>query len=107
MRMIRWIAPLFFLAVGALLGCSSGLETTPEALEAEISAALPKGADAVKIEAYLKQRKLPFTYDGFSNRYQSIVRAPASDAHAITIHILLDSQKRFAGVEARDSYTLP
>ena len=37
----------------------------------------------------------------------SIIKDPRSNAHAITIHILLDDQKRYVDVEARDSYTLP
>jgi hypothetical protein len=100
----------FFLvmaASSALTGCSGGLDTTPEAVEAEISAALHKGDGVEAIERYLEQRNLPFSYDRFANRYQSIIRDPRSNAHAITIHILLDDQKRYVDVEARDSYTLP
>lgn len=101
--------PRFFLlaAASTLVGCSGGLDTTPEAVEAEISAALHKGADAEAIERYLEQRNLAYSYDRFSNRYQAIIRDPESNAHAITIHILLDDQKRYEDVEARDSYTLP
>ena len=105
--MIRSIVLLLLATASALSGCSRGLETTPEAVEAEISAALPMGADAVAVEKYLEHRNLAFTYDRLSNRYQSIIRDPESDAHAITIHIFLDAQKRFAGLDARDSYTLP
>jgi hypothetical protein len=107
-QMSRFIG--FFFSLGAastLMSCSSGLNTTPEAIEAEISAALHKGASAEAIERYLDQRNLTFSYDRFSNRYQTIIRDPESDAHAITIYILLDDQKRYADVEARDSYTLP
>ncbi|MET0987699.1 MAG: hypothetical protein ABW034_20070 [Steroidobacteraceae bacterium] len=105
--MTRFIVLLLFATASTMSGCSQGLETSPEAVEAEISAALPKGADAVAIEKYLEQRSLAFTYDRFANRYQSIIRDPESDARAITIDILLDAQKRFAGVDARESHTLP
>ena len=96
----------FALAI-LLLGCGRGSEATPKQIETEILANLGTGADAEAIESYLRGRNLPFSYDRFSNRYQSIIRDPNSDAHAITIHISLDANGRFAGVEARDSYTLP
>ena len=96
------------LAVAILLvGCSRSLDTTPEEIEAELLAALGQGANTEAIESYLRERKLPFSYDRFSNRYQSIIRDPNSDAHAITIYISLDAEGRLAGVEARDSYTMP
>ncbi len=94
--------------LGALLfvsGCLPTLDTTPEKVEAEITAALKPGDSAEAIETYLRKRELEFSYDRFANRYQAIIRHPDSNFHAITIHILLDAQKRFAAVEADDSYT--
>ena len=93
--------------VALLFGCSRGTDTTPEEIEAELSAALGQSADTKVIESYLRSRKLPFSYDRFSNRYQAIIRDPGSDAHAITIYIRLDAHGRFAGAEAHDSYTMP
>jgi hypothetical protein len=90
-----------------LFGCSRSPVTTPVEVEADLLEALGHGADAQVIEAHLRERKLPFSYDRFANRYQSIIRDPDSDAHAITIYIRLDPDGRFAGVEARDSYTMP
>jgi hypothetical protein len=90
-----------------LFGCSRSPDTTPQEVEAELLAALGHGASTQAIESYLRQRKLPFSYDRFSNRYQSIIRDPDSDAHAISIYISLDTDGRFAGVEVRDSYTMP
>ena len=105
--MSRFIGFFLLVAASAVMGCSGGVDTTPEAVEAEISAALHKGDSAEAIERYLEQRNLPFSYDRFNNRYQSIIRDPDSNAHAITILVLLDDQKRYVDVEARDSYTLP
>ncbi len=105
--MSRFIGFFSLVAASTVVGCFGGLDTTPEAVEAEISAALHKGASPEAIERYLEQRNLTFSYDRFTNRYQSIIRDPESDAHAITIYVLLDDQKRYADVEARDSYTLP
>jgi hypothetical protein len=95
------------LVTVAMAGCARGLETTPEQIEAEIRAALGDSADSQSIESYLRQRGLEFSYDRFANRYQSIIRDPRSDAHAISIYINLDAERRFADVEARDSYTMP
>lgn len=97
---------VFLLSVGLLMsGCLPKLDVTPEKVEAEISSVLKPGDNAEAIEGYLRKRGLEFSYDKFSNRYQAIIRHPESNFHAITIHILLDSQKRFTGVEANDSYT--
>ena len=106
-RMSRFIGFCSLMAASTLVGCAGGLDTTPAAVEAEISAALHKGASAEAIERYFEQRNFPFSYDRFANRYQSIIRNPESDAHAITIYVLLDDEKRYVDVEARGSYTLP
>jgi hypothetical protein len=86
-------------------GCHPRLDSTPEQVEAEFSSALAPGDNADAIEAYFRKRGLEFSYDRFTNRYNAIIRHPESDYHAITIYVLLDPQKRFSGVEARDSYT--
>ena len=99
-------AAVFLLVTAPFLsGCFPTLDTTPEEVEADISSALKPGDAAETIEAYLRKRGLGFSYDRFANRYQAIIRHPDSNFHAITIHILLDPQKRYAGVEADDSYT--
>lgn len=89
-----------------LSGCFSTLDATTEQVEAEFSSALKPGAPSPEIEAYFQSRSLGFSYDQFSNRYQSIIRHPDSNFHAITIHVLLDQQKRYVSVDAEDSYTL-
>ena len=104
--MVRLII-VFLLSIGLLMsGCFPKLDITPEKVEAEISSALKPGDNSEAIEGYLQKRGLAFSYDRFANRYQAIIRHPESDFHAITIHILLDSEKHFKGVEANDSYTL-
>ena len=86
-------------------GCFRMLDTTADVVETEISSALKSGDNVEAIEGYLRKRGLAFSYNRFANRYQAIIRHPESDFHAITIHILLDSEKHFKGVEANDSYT--
>ena len=105
--MSRSVALFLLVVASTLSNCYRNLGTTPEIVKTEISAALHTGDDAESIERYLAQRNLAFSYDRFSNRYQSIIRDSESNFHAITIYILLDAQKRYVGVEVRDSYTLP
>ena len=96
---------LLLTTIGA--GCGRGLDKTPDEVEAEVATALGKSADTDEIENYLLKRNLGFSYDRFANRYQAIIRDPSSDAHAITIYILLDGEGRFADVEAHESFTMP
>ena len=108
MRLGRRPWPHAALALSAVLtasGCYPTLDTTPEQVEEEISSALAPGDNAATVEAYLRKRGLEFSYDRFANRYQAIIRHPESHFHAITVHVLLDPEKKFLGVEADDSYT--
>lgn len=93
------------IAVLLVSACFQTLDTTPEQVAADVATALKGGASSEDIEAYLRSRSIGFSYDRFTNRYQATIRHPESNFHAITIHILLDSQKRYASVEAEDSYT--
>jgi hypothetical protein len=86
-------------------GCYQTLDTTPEQVKTEISSALRPGASSTDIEAYFQGRGLEFSYDQYLSRYQAIIRHPKSNFHAITIHIVVDQQKRYVSVEAEDSYT--
>ncbi len=95
---------VFLLSFGLLSGCLFTLDTTPEEVEVEISSALKPGDNTEAIEQYLRKRGLEFSYDSFGNRYQAIIRHPKSNFHAITIHILLDSNNNYVGVEVNDSY---
>lgn len=102
-------ASKFKLACVALIGflsaCSPTLDVTPDQAEQKINAALSPGDSSAKIEAYFKIEGLGATYNKFGKRYQSIIRHPDSDFHAITIHVYVDENKTFLKVEADDSYT--
>jgi hypothetical protein len=88
-----------------LAGCVSKLDITPQEVEAKINASLKVGDSSEIIEAYFKQEGLGFSYDKHESRYQSIIRHPKSDFHAIIIYIYIDNQKGFLKAEAHDSYT--
>jgi hypothetical protein len=104
MAMNRIILLLLLATFGAL-GCAPTLDIEPETVEADIASVLKPGASAEEIETCLRERGLPFSYDRFQNRYQSIIRHPKSNFHAITIVVHLDERRKFKSVEARDSYT--
>ena len=76
-------------------------------VQVEFSAALKPGDSAEKIEAFLGNRGLGFSYDEFQNRYQAVIRSEKTDFHAIQIYVNVDAEKRFLSVEAFDSYTMP
>jgi hypothetical protein len=96
---------LLLLATFGALGCAPTLDIEPETVEADIASVLEPGASAEEIETCLRERGLTFSYDRFQNRYQSIIRHPKSNFHAITIVVHLDERRKFKSVEARDSYT--
>lgn len=89
--------------------CNAGAAEPLSSKEARsaIETNLKQGDSSSVIEAFFKQRQLPFTYDRFSKRYQSIIREPKSEKHAVVIYINVDSERRFVSGEARDSYTAP
>lgn len=96
---------LFLFSSVILTGCLSTLDITPKEVEEKINLSLTPGDDAGKIEAYFKNEGLGLSYDKFQNRYQSIIRHPDSNFHAITIYVYVDESKKIVRVEANDSYT--
>jgi hypothetical protein len=81
--------------------------TSAQQVRVELQASLKPGDSDAAIQQFFKQRGLGFSYDRFSNRYQSIIREPNSNFHAVVIYINVDREKRFVSGEARDSYTAP
>lgn len=55
-------------------GYRSHLETTPEALENEIRAALPPGTPQAAVEAALQARRIDFSYDATSRQIRAAAR---------------------------------
>ncbi len=99
------ISSLVVFSFIAILILFPTLDTTPQELEININAALKSGDSAQKIEEYLTSQELDSSYDGYSNRYQGIIRHPDSNFHAIVFYIYVDKNKAFIKVEANDSYT--
>jgi hypothetical protein len=83
---------------------------TADSIRVMIERGLPLGASRNDVEAFLSRQKLPFSFDRFQNRYQSIIRdVPhrASVDYAIVIYIYLDDVGGFSSAEVRDSFTRP
>ena len=103
---------LMVIVVSFLLmtSCSEDKEMTTEIVTAMIKDELVVGAAANDIEAFFEERGLPYTYDRFAKRYQSIIRDVSSDPkvdQAIVIYIYVDDEKQFIREEVIDSFTTP
>ncbi len=100
----KGVRVLFLLSALMLAGCFPTLDITPEEVEEKINSTLKPGDSAEKIEAYFEKEGLGSSYDRFLNRYQSIIRHPESNFHAITIYVYVDENKRFIRIQADDVY---
>ncbi len=95
-------APLLFLVAAC------GEQTNAADVKVKLESALEPGADQANIEAYLQSENLPFSYDEFRSRYQSIIRDSGTFIdHAVVIYVYVDENRRFLRVETHDSYTGP
>jgi len=103
------IVGLLVLAIsGAYVGgCGQSLDISPAEVQSEIEQILVRGVDSTTIESYFEEKELPISYDKHANRYQSIIRHPESDFHAIVIYVNVDKDMHLVSVEAHDSYTAP
>jgi len=110
MHTAHFFAKLFFalvLAAAPILSFAANDLPSSKQLQNELQAALKVGDSKEKIESVLKDRSLRATYDKYSHRYQSIMRSPTTEAHAIVIYVNVDQERRFVYVETYDSYTAP
>lgn len=96
---------LMLLALPLLVACGSTLDVTASEVEQKISSELSPGDGYGKIEAYFEKEGLPFSYDEFNSRYQSIIRETDSSFHAIVIYVYVDGDRNFIKAETIDSYT--
>ena len=75
-----------------------------------ISDNLKVGASSARIGAFFEKHNIPYSYDGFSGRYQAIVRDVGHDPsihQAIVIHIYVDEYKNFVRATVRESFRVP
>ena len=79
-----------------------------EDVRVAIEGKLTVGADTNRIESFFERHDLPYDYDRYANRYQSIIRDvsrfPWVDK-AIVIYIYVDHEKKFVRAEVRESLT--
>jgi hypothetical protein len=95
MRWRLWTLTVSF----ALLACGESLPP-PEQVKKELESQLRPGDSHAAIEKVLKERNLPFSYDKYANRYQSIIRQSDSNFKAVVIYVNVDAEKRFVSVAA-------
>lgn len=103
---IAFLRVVILVVVVFLSGCNDGLPAATD-VESDFRAALKLGDSAEKIEAFFQSQKLGFDFDKYQDRYQSIIRSPSTDFHAIVIFVNVDKEKRFKAIQAQDSYTWP
>nr|MBS0019329.1 hypothetical protein [Gammaproteobacteria bacterium] len=85
--------------------CPAFVETSLDTLNAELVEALEVGDEAQRIESVLAGVGATYSWDGFQDRYQAIIRHPSSSFHAITIYVYVDEQRRLRTIEVNDSFS--
>ncbi|RUO20978.1 hypothetical protein CWE08_07705 [Aliidiomarina iranensis] len=104
------IKMVFFLSVMFIAnsGCAEHMMTSGK-VEKLFNETLAVGDSESKIENFLKDHDIAFSYDDFMRRYQCIIRDPSprkpKGYHSIVIHIYVDADRNFQRAEVRDSYT--
>lgn len=90
--------------------CTEKSTATSREVQSSIDRALRRGSSAADIERFFREQNLPYTYDRFANRYQSVIRGVSDNPgidQAIVIHVYVDDARTFTRAEVRDSFTLP
>src|ERR1041385_7780468 len=82
--------------LSVLVGACTEDSMTSERMRSMIDKELQHGVDSHEIEAFFRRHDLPFSYDQYAKKYQSIVRnvSRVTD-RAIVIYIYVDSDKKF------------
>ncbi len=95
--------------VALFVGCNDSTDMTAKKVDETLRRELKIGAVQQKIEAILSKEKIEYSFDGFNQRYQCIIRDPSKAKpkgyHSIVIYIYVDSERRYTKHEVRDSYT--
>jgi len=101
------LAPLLFFGVCCAARAN---DTTVQKLQLLINQSLHPGDSTQKIEAFLREYKLPFDFDPFNSRYQS--RVPNSETKSIIgvegvviVYIYVAKDRSFQKAEVRRIYT--
>ncbi len=74
-------------------------------VRANLEEQLHVGDSREKIEAVLQSIGIRYSYDEFSNRYQSTVREECGKFEAVSVYVNLDDQGRLSAIEVFNSYT--
>ena len=76
-------------------------------VKADLDSSIKPGDSSQKIEEQLVARSLPFSFDRYSSRYQSIIRGKTQSDRAVVIYINVNEDKQFLSCETHDSFTMP
>lgn len=104
------VIAIFFLAACVDSDQENTLKISKEQVEQLIKDGLSQGDSQSKIEQFLVDQGIVYSYDKYSSRYQGIIRDVSKESNfdqAIVIHIYVDDEKRFLDSEVRYSYTAP
>jgi hypothetical protein len=85
--------------------CPPFVSTTLEEVRAQFEKKVKPGDEKQNVEKALAQIGIAYSWDGFSERYQGIIRHPNSNFHAIVIHVYVDGEAKYERIEIEDSFT--
>ena len=107
-RILRATAGLFITSM--LYACSSGCPLNASEVRNRLSEKLAVGDEREKIEAVLKKEGIGFSYNEYSNRYNSTIRdeehcGRLSLYKALSLRIYLDDNNRLLRLTVKDSFT--
>jgi len=100
--------------VGALLamiavivsGCRDCIEPKFQEVKGLLDGKLKVGDTRERVEEVLKSAEIGYTYDRFSNRYQSTVRDARCEPYAaVSVYVNLDTSGKVSKVEVSKTYT--
>ena len=92
------------LAIFSLSGCCAGLDK--DKIKSELSKDLQVGDSREKVERVLKNQGLVFSYDEYSQRYQSGIRGEnCAFDKSVILYIYIDKSGGVSRIDASDSYT--
>jgi hypothetical protein len=98
------------LMLALLTSCSSIFiddEVLRTAIEKDLHASLALGDSREKIERVLTEKKIPFSFDRFQNRYVGCIRPKEKRMveRAVCIDIDIDATRCLKKIEVTNSYT--
>ena len=98
---------LTVLCILSIPACEGGCLKKSSEVKALLSAKLKSGDSRTKIESVLKGAGIQFSYDKYSNRYQSNITDQCGKFESVIVYVYLDNSSKMAKIETLVSYTAP